>query len=51
MEETRYDKNELKASDRFKKRRDAIEALLKDGELYTIEQAEEIVEGFMKGRV
>lgn len=49
--EERYTKSEIKQSERFKARRDAVEALLKEDVCYSIEEAEEIIEGFMKGCV
>ncbi|MBR5535062.1 MAG: hypothetical protein IKU60_00285 [Clostridia bacterium] len=51
MEEMGYTKDEIKASKRFKERQDIIEALLKDGVYYSIEEAEKIIKRFMKGRV
>ena len=51
MEENRYTKDDLKKTEKFKKRADALMALLKDGEEYSVEEAEEIIESFMKGRV
>lgn len=49
--ETMYTKDELKGSERFKNRRDAIDALFVDGREYSIEEAEKIIKAFMKGRV
>ena len=46
-----YTKDEIKASERFKNRRDAVEALLKEDVSYSIEEAEEILKRFMEGRV
>lgn len=48
-EEERYSKEDIKASARFARYKDAVEALLEKDELYTAEEAEEIIENFMKG--
>lgn len=49
--EARYTKDEIKAAERFKNRRDAIEALLEDDACYSLEEAEEILMRFMEGSV
>lgn len=49
--ESEYTKDEIKGAERFKNRSDAIEALLKDDRLYTIEEVEEILKEFMEGCV
>ncbi|MCD8049264.1 MAG: hypothetical protein LUG52_06645 [Clostridia bacterium] len=46
-----YTKEELAASERFKRYRDAVSALLEDGKSYSVEEAEKIIKKFMKGRV
>lgn len=46
-----YTKDELKASKKFEKWIDIIEAIFDENESYSIELAEAIIEGFMKGRV
>lgn len=46
-----YSKEELAASARFAARKDAVRALLKEGESYTAEETERIIEGFMRRRV
>ncbi len=51
MNEGFYTKDELKESERFKGREDALEALLKKDVYYAVEEAEEIIEEFMKGRI
>lgn len=51
MEEARYSKEDIKSAERFAKYKDAAEALLEKDVLYSIEEAEEIIENFMKGRV
>ncbi len=50
-EREEYTKEELKSSVRFERYKDAVEALLEDGRTYSISEAEEIIEGFMKGEV
>ncbi len=49
--EIRFSKEQLLASNRFQDRRDLVEALLKDGELYTIKAVKEKIENYMKGKV
>lgn len=49
--EERYTKSEIKQSEKFKTRRDAVEALLKEDVCYSIEEAEKIIKRFMKGCV
>lgn len=49
--ENRFSKGQLIASDRFRERRDILEALLIDGELYTVKTVEEKIEKYMKGKV
>lgn len=51
MEQKMYSKSDIKAAARFKAMRDVVEALLKDGELYSIEEVEEIIKKFMEGCV
>ncbi len=46
-----YTKDELKEAERFKGRRDIIEALFDEEKTYGIDEAEAIIEGFLKGRV
>jgi len=46
-----YKKEKLLAFQRFANRVDLLRALLRDGEAYTIEQAEAAIAGFMKGKV
>lgn len=48
---TKFSKGQLLGSERFKERRDALGALLKDGETYTVEEAEKILGDYMKGQV
>lgn len=46
-----FSKEQLLSSKRFKDRRDLVEALLDDGELYTVKAVEEKIESYMKGKV
>ncbi len=46
-----YTKNELKEAEKFKSKIDIIEALFDEDKTYTIEEAEAIINGFLKGRV
>ena len=49
--ENKFSKEQLAASERFRERRDILEALLKFGELYTVKAVEEKIESYMKGKV
>ena len=49
--ENKFSKGQLVASERFRERRDILEALLKTDELYTVKAVEEKIENYMKGRV
>ncbi len=49
--ENKFSKVQLAVSERFQDRRDILEALLDDGELYTVKAVEEKVESYMKGKV
>ena len=49
--ENKFSKEQLAASERFRERRDILEALLVDGELYTVKAVEEKIENYMKGKV
>lgn len=49
--ENKFSKEQLIASNRFRERRDILEALLKSGELYTVKIVEEKIESYMKGKV
>lgn len=46
-----YFKESILKSKRYANRRDALTFLLKDGESYTFEQVDEILDNFMKGQV
>lgn len=47
----RFTKGQLLHSRKFRDRRDILEALLKDGELYTVKAVEEKIKRYMKGKV
>lgn len=49
--ENKFSKGQLLASKRFRDRRDVLEALLEEGELYTVKAVEEKIDGYMKGKV
>ncbi len=49
--ENMFSKEQLVYSERFRDRRDLLEALLLPGEQYTIRQAEQMMEKYKKGRV
>lgn len=46
-----FAKEALLNSKRFRKQRDLVSALLKDGEEYTISEVDTIIEKFKKGKV
>lgn len=50
-EENLFSKEQLLCSEKFSGRRDALNALLTDGELYSVSAAEKKIEKFMKGQV
>jgi hypothetical protein len=47
----RYTKDQLILSERYRNQRDLLSALLDDGKVYSVTEAEEIMNQFMKGRV
>lgn len=49
--ENKFSKEQLVASNRFRERRDILEALLETGKLYTVKTVEEKIESYMKGKV
>lgn len=49
--ENEFFKEQLIASERFRERRDILEALLETGKQYTVKAVEEKIESYMKGRV
>ena len=46
-----YTKEQILHAKKYENRKDLLNALLKDGELYTMQQAEKSIEDFMKGQV
>lgn len=48
---SKFSKKQLISSERYKNRRDLLSALLKDGELYSLEMVDKMIDNFMKGRV
>lgn len=51
VESTTYFKESLLKSKRYSNRRDALSFLLEDGESYTFEQVDKILDDYMKGQV
>lgn len=49
--ENKFSKEQLVASNRFRERRDILEALLETWKLYTVKTVEEKIESYMKGKV
>lgn len=49
--EVKFSKNQLLAAKRFSGKRDILEALLSDGETYTVKTVEQMIEKYMKGKV
>ena len=49
--ESKFTKEVLVKSKRFKDKRDLVSAILEDGVEYTVEEAEKEIEKFMKGKV
>lgn len=49
--QNRYTKAQIAASKRYKDNIDIINALLKEGTLYTLEETDGIIDSFKKGRV
>ncbi len=47
----RYTKRQLVCSERYCNQSDLVCALLEDGKLYSLSEADEIMNRFMKGRV
>lgn len=46
-----YTKEQIVKSDKYKNRKDLLNALLEDGRNYTIEAVEQRIKAFMKGTV
>ena len=49
--ESKFSKEQLLAAKRFRDKRDLVNALLNDGELYTMKSVEERIEKYKKGKV
>ena len=49
--ENRFSKEQLISSARFQERKDIVNALLNEEELYTIKDVEEKIKNYMKGEV
>lgn len=47
----KFTKAQLTEAKRFRERRDALNALLKDNETYTVDEAQKIIDDYMKGQV
>lgn len=46
-----YSKEQILASKKYENRRDALGVVLKNGEKYTLEKVDSLLEKFMKGKV
>lgn len=46
-----FSKEQILASNKYVDRRDALDAILEDNGVYTIEQVDSLLEKFMKGKV
>lgn len=49
--EYRFSKEQLLSSERFRDRRDIVNALLLPDKAYTVAEAEELIEAYRKGKV
>lgn len=49
--EQKFSKEQIAASKKYESRKDLINALLTDGETYTLKDADEKIEKYLKGRV
>ena len=49
--ENRFLKEQLTGSERFRDRKDVLNALLEEDQKYTIGEAERLIEKYMKGKV
>lgn len=47
----KFTKNQLILSERYKDKADIINAILIDGQVYTLEETDKLIDGFMKGKV
>lgn len=50
-EEIRFTKEQIVNSQKYKDKNDLVNALLKDGQLYSIKEVDELIEKFLKGKV
>lgn len=50
-QEAMFTKEQILAAKRYSDRRDALGAVLADGKEYTLEEADSLLEKFMKGKV
>lgn len=48
---TKFSKEQLLRSERYRDRRDLLGVLLKDGKLYSIKETDALLNKFMKGKV
>lgn len=48
---TKFSKAQLLGAKRFEDRKDALGAVLKNTETYTVEEAQKLLDDFMKGQV
>lgn len=46
-----FSKEQILASNKYADRRDALDAIMEDNGVYTIEQVDSLLEKFMKGKV
>ena len=49
--ENKFTKEQMLGAKRFRERRDIVDALLTDGEQYTMKAVEQKIENYMKGKV
>lgn len=47
----KYKKEQLLYAGRYRERRDLIQALLKEGQEYSLEEADRLLEDYLKGKV
>lgn len=50
-EPVRYTKTQLASAKRYRGKKDLITALLEEGKSYTTEEADQLIDTFMKGKV
>lgn len=50
-EPVRYTKTQLASAKRYREKKDLITALLEEGKSYTTEEADQLIDTFMKGKV